>query len=105
MLSVVILAIPRLMMRYIDIVVPPITHEIDRPAASIIFAAVLAPFFLMTRRYMHVDRLINNAGRRGLNHNGPCINKLGLRCVSYVNAAIKARLADADRHTNIGCLR
>jgi hypothetical protein len=48
MLSAVFFGITRLMMRYIDIVVPPIMHEIDRTAAGIIFMAMLAPFFLMT---------------------------------------------------------
>jgi len=103
-LPAVILAILRLMMRHIDIVVPPVTHEIDRLAASIIFAAVLAPFFLMTGRHVQVDRLINNTGRSMPNHDGLCVNELGLRIIIDVNAAIKTRLADADRHTDIGCL-
>ena len=103
-LPAVILAILRLMMRYIDIVVPPVTHEIDRLAARIVLTAVLAPFFLMAGRHVQVDRLVNNTGRSMPNHDGLCVNELGLRVVSDVNAAIKARLADADRHTDIGCL-
>jgi hypothetical protein len=104
MLSALILVITRLMMRNIDIIVPLIPHEIDRLAASIIFAAVLAPVFLMTRRHMEVDRLSNNVNRCGPNHNGLCVNELGLRKVSDINATIKTRLADTDRHTDIGCL-
>ena len=103
-LPVVILAIPRLMMRHIDIVVPPTLHEIDRSAASIIFSAMLAPVFLMTRRYVQVDWLINDTDRRVPNHDRSCVNEFGLRKVSDVNVAIKARLAYGDRHTDIGCL-
>jgi len=103
-LPAVILAMTRLILRYIDIIVPPITHEIDRLAASIIFAAVLAPFFLMARRHVQVHRLINNTGRSMPNHDGLCVYEFGLRKVSDVNAAIKTGLADADRHTDIGCL-
>lgn len=103
-LPFVILAITSLMLRYIDIIVPFIPHEIDRLAAGIIFAAVLAPVFLMTRRHMEVDRLSNNVNRCGPNHNGLCVNELGLRKVTDINATIKTRLADTDRHTDIGCL-
>lgn len=104
MLAAVILAIASLVMRYIDIVVPPIAHEIDRLAAGIIFAAVLAPVFRMTRRHMHVDGLSYDVNRRGTNHDGSCVNAFRLRKISDVNASIKARLADTDRHTDIGCL-
>jgi len=104
-LSSVILSVPRLVLRHIDIIVPPVTHEIDRLSASIIFAAVFAPFLLMTRRHVQVDRLIDNAGRRMPDHDGLCVNEFRSRIVSNVNAAIKTRLADADRHTDIGCLR
>ena len=103
-LSAVILAMTRLILRYIDIVVPPVTHEIDRSAAGIIFVAVLAPFFLMTRRHVQVDRLINDTCRSVPDYDGLCVNEFGLRIVSDVNAAIKTRLADADKHTDIGCL-
>jgi len=103
-LPAVILAISRLMLRYINIIIPPVAHEIDRLAASIIFAAVLAPVFLMTGRHVQVHRLINNAGRSGVDHDGSRINDFRLGIVSDVNAAIKTGLADADRHTDIGCL-
>jgi hypothetical protein len=103
-LPAVILGISRLMLRYIDIIVPPVTNEIDRLAAGIIFAAVLAPVLLMTRRHVQVHRLINNAGRHGSNHDGSRVNEFGLREASDVNASIKTGLADADRHTDIGCL-
>ena len=70
MLFAMILAVLLLIVGHIDIIVPFITHEIDGSAACIILAAVLAPFFLVAGRYMQVDRLINNTGRRGLNHDG-----------------------------------
>ena len=105
MLPVMILGITCLMMRHIYIIIPLIMHEIDRLATCIILTTVLAPVLLMTRRYVHIDRLINYTGRRGLNHNGPSVDELGLRSVSDVNAAIKTGLADAYRHTDIGCVR
>ncbi len=104
-LSAVILSVSRLILRHIDIVVPPVTHEVDRLSAGIIFAAVLAPFLLMTRRHVDVDRLIDNAGRCRPDHDRLCVDEFGSRIVSNVNAAIKTGLADADRHADIGCLR
>ena len=61
--SLVILLAARLVMRHIDIVVPFVAHEIDRSSASIIFLTVLAPVFLMTRRYVQIDRLDNGPWR------------------------------------------
>lgn len=91
-----------LIMGYICFVVPFIAYEIDGAAASVIFEAVLTPVFLMTGRYMHVDRLINDTDRRGLNYDWMCVNDLRLRKVPDVDATVKARLADTDRHADIG---
>ena len=104
MLPAFTLAVTLLIMRHIDIIIPPIADEIDRLAASIIFAAVFAPFFLMTRRYVQIDWLSYNVNRCGPNNDWFCVNKFRPRIVSDVNAAIKAGLADADRHTDIGGL-
>lgn len=104
MLSAVFFGITHLMMRHIDIIVPTITHEIDWTAAGIIFIAVLAPFFLMTGRYMHVDWLMNNPDRGRVDNHRSCVNEFWFRIVSDVNATIKAWLTYADRYTDIGCL-
>lgn len=104
MLPAFTLAVARLMLRNIDIIVPLIAHEIDRLAASIIFTAVFAPFFLMTRRYVQIDWLSYNVNRCGPNNDWFCVNKFWLRIAADVNAAIKTGLSDADRHPNIGGL-
>jgi hypothetical protein len=103
MLIAVILAVTRLIVRHVDIIIPLIMHEIDGSVTSLIFAAVLAPVFLMTGRYVQVDWLIRSTGTLS-NHDRSRVNEFGLRSVSNVNAAIKSWLADADRHTDISCL-
>ena len=103
-LPFVFLAVSRLVLRHIDIVVPPITHEIDGLAASIVFAAVLFPVFLMAWRYVQVDWLGNTTATSLPNYYRLCVNELWLRKVPNVNVAIKARLADADRHADICCM-
>ena len=93
-----------MMLRYIDILVPPVAHEIDGVAAGIISVAVSAPVFRMAGRDPHVDRLSND-DRRGPNHNRSRVYDFRLRKASDVDAAIKTRLADTDGHTHIGSLR
>jgi hypothetical protein len=56
----------------------------------------------MTGRYVQVDRLIDNPGRSCMNYDGFCVDHFRLRIISDVNVAIKAGLADADRHPYIG---
>ena len=104
-LPFVIFAMTCLILWHIDIVVPPVTHEIDGSSTGVIFAAVFAPFLLMTRRYMHINWLVNNTGRYRSNHDWFCVNELWLRIVPDVNTTIKSGLADTDRHTNIGSMR
>jgi hypothetical protein len=101
----VTLAVASLILRHICFIVPSVTHEIDGSAASIVFAAMLAPVLLVTGRNVHVDWLIDDTGGSGVYHDGSRINDFRLGIVSDVNAAIKTGLADADRDTDIGCLR
>lgn len=102
MLVVVPLPMTRLILGYINVIIPSIAHEIDGAATGIILGAVLAPVFLMTGRYVQVDRLIDNPGRSCMNHDGFCVDNFRLRIISDVNVAIKAGLADTDRHPDIG---
>lgn len=91
-----------LILGHVNVIVPSIAHEIDGAATGIILGAVLAPVFLMTGRYVQVDRLIDNPGRSCMNHDGSCVDHFRLRIISDVNAAIKAGLADTDRHPDVG---
>jgi hypothetical protein len=87
----------RPVMRHIDIVVPFVAHEIDWSSASIIFGAVFVPVFLMTGRYVHIERLLYcDAPRRGSNQDGSFVNEFRPRSVPNINAPIKARLANTD---------
>jgi hypothetical protein len=57
------------------------------------------PVLRMARGHVHVDRLINDAGWRGLDHDRVCVND---RRREIANVQVKARLADADGHAHIG---
>jgi len=94
----------RPMMRHINIIIPPVTHEVDGSAASIILVAVLAPFFLMSGRNVQVNRLFGNACMRS-NHDWFRINDFRMGNASDVNAAEKTGLTNADRHADVGGVR
>lgn len=94
----------RFIMRDIHLVVPIILDEIDRPAAGVVFATVLAPFFRMSGRNMQIERLLDN-----MDGSGPDYDRLGVdHCragsIPDVDLAVKARLPHC--HGNIyirGC--
>ncbi len=94
-----------LIIRHVDVTIPPVANEIDGTAASVVFVAVLAPMFLMTGRHMHIDGLIDNADWRGLNHDWLRVYDFRPGSVTDVNSAVETRLADTDRNTDVGCLR
>jgi len=91
-------------MRHIYIIIPLVANEIDGSAASIIFGAELLPIFCMAGRYVQINRLSNNAIGSGLNHDWTSVNEFWLRGTSNVDLTIKARLPDADGHTDISSI-
>src|SRR5665647_1623812 len=55
-MSAVFVSMPRLVFRYIRIIIPLIAHKIDRPVAGIVFMTMLFPIFLVPRRNMDINR-------------------------------------------------
>lgn len=58
-------------------------HKVDRPAACIVFMAVLAPVFCMAGRHMHVDRrdrtrLLHDDDRLRIHHRRPSVADIDL---------------------------
>src|SRR5512139_1694020 len=81
-----------LIIRHVDVTIPPVANEINGTAASVVFVAVLAPMFLMTRRHMHIDGLIDNANWCRLNHDWMRVYDFRPGSVPDVNSAIETRL-------------
>lgn len=86
----VFFAMSCLILWHIDIVVPTVSHKIDRSVAGIIFVAMFAPFLFMTGRHMQIDGLINDTGRRGSDHDWLGVNKLQLKRVDHLIILNKA---------------
>jgi hypothetical protein len=79
----------------IDIVVPSILNKIDRAAASVISAAVIAPPFLMSWWYTQINRLIYHPNWT-MDDDRFGIYQFWLRVIADINLAIEPRLTDAD---------
>ena len=51
---------------------------------------------------MHVNGLIKDADRCGMNDDRTCVNDFGMGKTPDVDTAVKARLSDTDRDSNVG---
>jgi hypothetical protein len=89
----------------VDLVVPAFGHEIDRPSACVVLAAMPCPVSFITRRYVQVQW--RRGWRTGLNHHGnrdyrPRKNELGSRNVSAnVDLTIQTGRVDVQRDAYI----
>ena len=101
-MTTAVIAAPVLVTRHVFVVVPVVSHKVDRPAAGVVLRAMLTPVFLVARRHVQVDRRGGNKLRRPLDHNGLRVNQLWPRDVANIDLPVEAGLADADRHTHIG---
>src|SRR5450830_121828 len=81
-------------------VVPVISHKVDPLTTGIVLTAMLAPMFCMARRYAKIDWF--SIHRYPLDHHRLTINHLWLWVTANVQPAIKTRLANANRHANVG---
>jgi hypothetical protein len=75
--------------------IPVITHEVDRPTAGVVAAAVAFPVALVFGRYPHVDRFGRHHARLlRHHHHGLLRDHHWLWKLAEVDPAINARLAD-----------
>ena len=92
----VAVSVSLLVLRYIHVVIPLVSYEIDRPATSIVFATMFTPMFLVTRRHVQIDWSMHH--RHRTDDYRLRIDNLWSREVSNIDLSIKAWLAHTDRH-------
>jgi hypothetical protein len=76
--------------------VPVMPDEVDRLAAGVVLAAVMAPIALIARAHMQVDRRRQHAAMYAYAHDGRAIDEAGRRRVADIHASVKAGVAQAD---------
>ncbi len=97
---IIVIAVTFTILRCINVVIPVVADEIDRPTTGFIAPAITFPIFLVTRWHAQIQRLMNDTG--AFNDDRLRVNNLGLREATEVDAPIKSWLADANRHADIG---
>ena len=80
----------------VGIGVPVMPDEVNRLAASVVLAAVMAPVALIAWPHMQIDRRRQHAALNAYAHYGRAIDKTGRRCVADVDPSVKARVAQID---------
>lgn len=81
------------------IVIPTVYHKVDARSASIVFITVVALISGISWRNMQINwRAISCYP---FNHSWLQINDSRLGITTYIHSAIKSRLTNADRYTNV----
>src|SRR5215471_20914552 len=96
-----IIAMALAITRHVDLVVPAVLHEIHRPAASVVFAAVLAPVLGVTGGHVQIQRLLHYAHTRGHDPHWLRTDQQRRRKIADVDTPEKSGLADGDGDTPI----
>ena len=91
---------PARMLCLVALTNPGFLYEVHRLAASVVAPAVTAPILLMRCWHVEIDR--RSLHWRGGNDHRLGKNQSGSRKITNVDAAVDARLVDADRHADTG---
>ncbi len=86
--------------RYIIVVIPVISHEIDAPTAGSVLGTVPSPVPLITRRDTQIDRRFS-VFRSSLDNDRVLIDHLWWRITADVELPIEARLAHVDGYSHL----
>jgi hypothetical protein len=76
--------------------VPVMPDEVDRLAAGVVLAAVMAPIALIAWAHMQVNRRRQHLATSAYAHDRRAIDEAGRRRVADIHASVKAGVAQAD---------
>jgi hypothetical protein len=81
---------------HVGIGVPVMPDEVDRLAAGVVLAAMVAPIALIAWTHMQIDRRRQLAALNTDAHDGRAIEEAGRRRVADIHASVKSGIAQAD---------
>src|SRR4029079_16853201 len=81
---------------------PALLHEVHRLTAGGVAAAVALPVTLMLHRHVQVHRPLVDGVRRRRDDDRLRVDHRWRRLIADVDAPVHARLADAERHADVG---
>jgi hypothetical protein len=82
--------------RNVGIGVPVMPDEVDRLAAGVVLAAMVAPIALIAWAHMQIDRRRQHAALNAYAHDGGAIDEAGRRRVADIHASVKSGIAQVD---------
>jgi hypothetical protein len=81
---------------HVGICVPVMPDEVDRLAAGVVLAAMMAPIALIPGAHMQIDRRRQFAALNANTHDGRAIDEAGRRRVADINASVESGVAQVD---------
>jgi len=106
-IAVVLVIIPMFITMVLTIVghvtigVPVMPDEIDRLAAGVVLAAMVAPIALIAGAHMQIDRRRQLATLNAYAHDGRAVDETGGRRIADIHASIKTGIAQADGYSHL----
>lgn len=80
----------------VSIGVPVMPDEVDRLAAGVVLAAMVAPIALIAWAYMQIDRWWQCAAMNAYAHDGRAIDEAGRRRIADIHAPVESGVAQVD---------
>jgi len=80
----------------VSIGVPVMPDEVDRLAAGVVLAAMVAPIALIPGTHMQIDRRRQFAALNAYPYDGRAIDEAGRRRIADINASVKTGLAQVN---------
>jgi hypothetical protein len=81
---------------YVGMGVPVMPDEVDRLAAGVVLAAMVAPIALIARAHMEINRRWQRAALNTEAHDGRAIDEAGRRRIADIHASVKSGIAQVD---------
>jgi hypothetical protein len=81
--------------------IPVMPDEVDRLAAGVVFAAMVAPIALIAGAYVQIDGWRQWRALDAYSHDGRAIDEAGRRRITDIHAAVKSRVAQVDGNPHL----
>jgi hypothetical protein len=81
--------------------VPVMPDKVDRLAAGVVLAAMMAPIALIAWAHMQIDRRRQDAALHTYAHDGRAIDEAGRRRIADIHASVKSGIAQVDGDSHL----
>lgn len=86
---------------YVSPGIPVMPDEVDRLAAGVVLAAMVAPIALIAGAYVQINGWRQWRALNAYSHDGCAIDEAGRRRIADIHAAVKSRVAQVDGNPHL----